>query len=350
MNLPQGLPAEYAGSPLAPAARGLRSEKPHILARLFGTAEAVPSRVCNGFVVGLVLLSGVGAQAQLPPPPPDESFRYRVGVQLVLVPASVTNAQGRAVNDLAQDAFEVFENGQARPIRVFERATSLPLCMAILVDSSLSTFAELEAEKKAISQFVRGALRPQDTAALFEFSGGVRLLADFSNSARTIEIGLATIKVKAGTALYDAILEASARLREQEGRRVLVIISDGNDTTSKADFHAALRALQEAEASVFAMVVQPIRSESGRSVRGEHALISLADLTGGRVFYASRAQEMDRVFAELDEFLRTQYLIGYEPAPPPLRAEYRDIDLRVKGADYTVRHRKGYFVEGVRRR
>ncbi len=297
-----------------------------------------------------LLVAGVAAQAQLPPPPTDESFRYRVGVQLVLVPASVTNAQGKAVNDLAQGAFEVYENGQARPIRVFERSTSMPLRLAILVDASLSTFAELDAEKKAISQFVRGALRPQDTAALYEFSGGVRMLADFSNSARTIEIGLSTIKVKAGTSLYDGILEASARLREQEGRRVLVIISDGNDTTSKADFHAALQALQEAEASVFALVVRPIPGESGRSVRGEHALMSLADLTGGRVYFPSRAQEMDRVFAELDEFLRTQYLIGYEPGPAPLRAEYREIAVRVKETDYTVRHRKGYFVEGVRRK
>lgn len=288
--------------------------------------------------------------AQLPPPPPEESFRYKVGVQLVLVPASVTNAQGRAVNDLAQGAFEVYENGEPRPIRIFERSTSLPLRMALLVDSSLSTFAELEAEKKSISQFVRGALRPQDSAALYEFSGGVRMLADFSNSARTLEIGLSTIKVRAGTALYDAIIEASAALREQEGRRVLVVISDGNDTTSKADFHAALRALQEAEASVFALVVRPIASESGRSVRGEHALMSLAELTGGRVYFPSRAQEMDRVFAELDEFLRTQYLIGYEPAAPPLRAEFREINVRVKETDYTVRHRKGYFVEGTRRR
>ncbi|MGH9814361.1 MAG: VWA domain-containing protein, partial [Candidatus Acidiferrales bacterium] len=127
----------------------------------------------------------MAAEAQLPPPPVDDNFRYKVGVQLVLVPASVTNTQGKAVNDLAQDVFEVYENGQARPIRVFERSTSLPLRMALMVDSSLSTFGELDAEKKAISQFVRGALRPQDTAALYEFSGGVRLLSDFSNSART---------------------------------------------------------------------------------------------------------------------------------------------------------------------
>ena len=334
------------------------AKAPVFLQRSYVRAEAL-TRLARPFagvsrhlllIQAFFLVAGVAAQAQLPPPPTDDNFRYKVGVQLVLVPASVTNTQGKAVNDLAQDVFEVYENGQARPIRVFERSTSLPLRMALMVDSSLSTFGELDAEKKSISQFVRGALRPQDTAALYEFSGGVRMLADFSNSARTLEIGLSTIKVKAGTALYDAIVEASARLREQEGRRVLVVISDGNDTTSQADFHAALRALQEAEASVFALVVRPIASESGRSVRGEHALMSLAELTGGRVYFPSRAQEMDRVFAELDEFLRTQYLIGYEPAPPPVRAEFREISVRVKETDYTVRHRKGYFVEGTRRR
>ncbi len=287
-----------------------------------------------------------GARAQLPPPPASEDFRYKVGVQLVLVPASVSTPVGTALTDLKQDDFEILENGKPRPLKVFEKSVALPLRLVLMLDASLSTASELKTEKAAMVRFIQRVLRPQDTAALCEFSGGVRVLADFSNSAKTLDTALKSVKPKAGTSLYDAIIEASGKLREQTGRRVVVIISDGNDTTSKHDFQAALRAAQEAEVSVFSLVIRPIAGESGRSVRGEHALIQLADLSGGLVFFPTRAGDMDQFFDKLSDFLRTQYLLGYEPAPPGIRAEFRTIEVRVKGgADYRVQHRKGYFVE-----
>ncbi len=299
-------------------------------------------------VVSLVLgVTVAGARAQIPPPPPDaESFRYKVGVQLVLVPTSVSTPVGTALTELKQDDFEVFENGQPRPLKVFEKSVALPLRLVLMLDASLSTANELKTEKAAMVRFIQRVLRPQDTAALYEFSGGVRVLADFSGSAKTLDTALKSVRAKAGTALYDSIIEASGKLQQQSGRRVVVIISDGNDTTSKADFQAALHAAQEAEASVFSLIVRPIPGESGRSVRGEHALITLADLSGGLVFFPASAADMDRFFDKLSDFLRTQYLLGYEPAPPGIRAEFRTIEVRVKGgADYRVQHRKGYFVE-----
>jgi Ca-activated chloride channel family protein len=288
----------------------------------------------------------LSAWAQLPPPPPAEDFRYKVGVQLVLVPTSVSTPVGTALTDLKQDNFEVLENGRPRPLKVFEKSVALPLRLVLMLDASLSTASELKTEKTAMVRFIQRVLRPQDTAALYEFSGGVRMLADFSGSAKTLDTALKNVKPKAGTALYDAVIEASGKLREQSGRRVVVIISDGNDTTSKADFHAALQAAQEAEVSVFSLIVRPIPGESGRSVRGEHALIQLADLTGGLVFFPARAADMDQFFDKVSDFLRTQYLLGYEPAPPGIRAEFRTIEVRVKGIqDYRIQHRKGYFVE-----
>ncbi|MBI2956246.1 MAG: VWA domain-containing protein, partial [Acidobacteria bacterium] len=102
---------------------------------------------------------------------------------------------------------------------------------------------------------------------------------------------------------------------------------------------------QQAEASIFALVVRPIPGESGRSVRGEHALINLAQLTGGQVFFPGGAAELDRFFDQLSELLRTQYLLGYVPAPPSFRPEFRTIEVRVKDGDFRVRHRQGYFAE-----
>jgi len=307
---------------------------------------AVQTRLLRpGVIVGLVLVCGLlvpPARAQEPPP---DSFRYRVDVQLVLLSASVLTPDGRPVTDLGEDAFEVYENGQLRPIKLFERKTALPLQLVLLVDASLSAASELKAQKVAMARFIQRVLLPKDTAALYELSGKSKPVVDFSDSPQKLQEGLQLIKVRAGTALYDAIVEVSAKLKEREGRRVMVVVSDGNDTTSQSDFQAALRAIQEAEATLFALVVRPIPGESGRYVRGEHVLITLSDLTGGRVFFTERVGEMDRFFDELSDLLRTQYLIGYQAGPPGYRSEFRTIEVRIKGQADTVQHRKGYYAE-----
>lgn len=300
-----------------------------------------------------VVLCGVGAflcllltlEAQEPPP---DDYRYRVDVQLVMVSASVTTREGQPVTWLEGDAFEVYEDGQRRPLKVFEKKTALPLQLVLLVDASLSAASQLKQQKMAMARFIRRVLRPQDAAALYEFSGAAHAVVDFSSDPAQLERGLEEIEPSAGTALYDTMIEASAQLEEREGRRVLVLITDGNDTTSEADFHAALRALQEAEATVFALIVRPIPGESGRSVRGEHVLITFAKMTGGRVFYPARAVELDRFFNQLSELLRTQYLLGFQPAARRGRREFRRVEVQVRGGDYIVRHRTGYYTEPQR--
>lgn len=298
----------------------------------------------------LGLAAGVApARAQQPPAPPapPESYRYRINVQLVLVPVSVSVPTGEPVTSLDQSAFEALEDGQPRPIKLFEKETSLPLQLALLVDASLSAANDLKQEKEAMVQFIQRVLRPNDAAALYQLSGKLKPLAKFSDSTATLEKSLRGLRPGAGTALYDAIIEAASELKDRQGRRALVLITDGNDTTSKHNFHDALRAAQEAELSIFSLLVRPIPGESGRSVRGEHVLQEFADMTGGRVFFPGSVTQLDRFFDELSEMLRTQYLIGYEPLPPSPRSEFRTIEIKVKGQDYVVRHRTGYYTEAA---
>ncbi|MGH9804659.1 MAG: VWA domain-containing protein [Candidatus Acidiferrales bacterium] len=297
--------------------------------------------VSAGFFA-LALLCATTAAAQEPPP---DTFRFRVNVQLVLLPTSVSTSDGRSVSDLAQEAFEVYEEGELRPLRLFERQTAIPLQLVVLIDASLSAAVELPAQKDAVARFLRRVARAQDHVAIYQLSGKNRSVADFSNDTPKLLASVKEIREGSGTALYDVLVEASEKLKAREGRRVVVVVSDGNDTTSKSNFQAALRALQEAEVTLFALVVRPIAGESGRSVRGEHTLITLANLTGGRVFFPAGTGELDRFYRELDELLRTQYLLGYQPAPPGFRQEFRLIEVRVKGGDYTVRHRQGYYSE-----
>lgn len=305
-------------------------------------------RLCFSLCGLALVLSLLPARAQQPPPPPpsEDTYRYKVTVGLVLVPASVVSREGKAATDLVQDDFEVYEDGVRRPIKVFERETALPLQLVLMVDASLSTAGELRVEKQAMGRFVRRVLRPRDAAALYDFSGGVRRLVDFSGEAGRLDAGLTRIRPRAGTALYDAVVEASGLLKERQGRRVLVLVTDGTDTTSEKTYADALRAAQQAEATIFSLIIRPILGESGRSVRGEHVLINFAEMTGGRVFFPTGAAGLDPFFDELSELLRTQYLLGYEPAPAEWRARFRTIEVRVKNGDYVVEHRKGYFAEG----
>ena len=181
------------------------------------------------FFVLLVVTPAPGQQA----PPPEDTYRYRVNVGLVLVAASVTTADGLPVTDLGEAAFQVYEDGLLRPVKVFEKKTALPLQLVLMVDASLSAASELDREKLAMTRFIQRVLRPQDAAALYEFSGGARARVDFSNEPKKLEAGLALIKPRAGTALYDAVVEASEKLKAREGRRVLVLVTDGTDTSTK---------------------------------------------------------------------------------------------------------------------
>ncbi|MGH9863127.1 MAG: VWA domain-containing protein, partial [Candidatus Acidiferrales bacterium] len=324
---------------------GAGSERePGDAARARPGPHALVTRLTRPSFAVLVLAACGLFQVRAQPPPP-ESYHVRVDVQLVLVSASVSTRDGHPVTDLGQDSFEVYENGQPRPIQMFERQTALPLQLVLLIDASLSAAKELPVQKEALGRFIQRVLRPLDAAALLQLSSKDRVLAEFSSDGASLQTKLRTIRPHAGTALYDALVEASGKLKDRQGRRVIVVISDGNDTVSKKDFHTALRAIQEAEATLFALVVRPIQGESGRSVRGEHALMTFADLTGGRAFFPAATLELDRFFDELSALLRTQYLIGYQPAPPSYQPEFRTIEVRVKGTDYAVRHRKGYYSE-----
>ncbi len=304
-------------------------------------ATLASSRLIRVVCLCLALFSaGATLPAQVPP---RDTFRYRVDVGLVLVPASVITKEGQPLTTLGRDDFEIYEDGELRPLQVFEKSTQLPLQLALLIDTSLSAAKELPSQKASVSRFISRVLRSEDAAALLDFSGETKTQVEFSSDHALLEAGLKEIKVKAGTALYDAVIEAAALLQEREGRRVMILVTDGNDTTSKSDYHAALRAAQEVEATIYALITRPIAGESGRSVRGEHVLISYAEMTGGQVFFPSVMAELDRFFDELSEVLRTQYLLGFAPGPGAARDDFRTIEVRVKGGGHVVRHRKGYY-------
>ena len=166
----------------------------------------------------------------------------------------------------------------------------------------------------------------------------------FTRNHSTAEHSLKNLKAEAGTSLYDAIYLAAADLESREGRHVMVIVTDGGDTTSAKDFHAALEAAQMADAVLYPVLVMPITNDAGRNIGGENALTTMAMGTGGRVFAPSVGPELDRAFAEILKDLRTQYLLGYYPKDvPPSGNRFHKIEVRVRRPELRVLARNGYY-------
>jgi Ca-activated chloride channel family protein len=273
---------------------------------------------------------------------------FRVDVRLVRVLATVKDASGRLVGSLGKEDFTILDNGAPQEIAVFERHTEQPLAVALLLDNSGSTAKDLKYQLESVNRFVKalfGEGNPKDALSLFTFNYEVRQLTGFTRSAARIGEALKGVRSQAGTALYDAIYLASQEMEQREGRKVIVVVTDGGDTFSSKDFHAALKAAQMADAVIYSILVMPITSDAGRNIGGENALYTLGQRTGGRVFAPSLGAGLDKAFGDILRELRTQYLLGFYPKNTPLSADpFHRLEIRVTG-DLRVSSRNGYYGE-----
>jgi Ca-activated chloride channel family protein len=272
---------------------------------------------------------------------------FRADVRLVRVLATVRNAAGDLVGTLEREDFSVYDNGILQEIAVFERQTEQPLSVALLVDASPSTAKELRYETDSVSRFLKAVFSeggPQDAVALYSFSYDVRLLAGFTRRRERIEAAMRLVKSSSGTSMYDAIYLASRDLELREGRRVIVLITDGGDTTSAKTFRDALEAVQRADAVLYAILVMPVTSDAGRNVGGENALAALASGSAGRVFTPAVGPALDEAFISILRELRTQYFLGYYARGlPPARERYHRLEVKVRNPDLRVSARSGYY-------
>ncbi len=277
----------------------------------------------------------------------DQRGRIRSEVSLVSVLSSVLDKDNRPVVNLTSDQFELYEEGIKQNIEVFEPETQIPLDLTLMIDSSLSEIKELEFEEDAASRFIQKLVRPADRLALYEFADAVTQIAPFSSNVPMLQSALKRIVPGDGTALYDAVyLGAQALGRNPAGRRrVIVLVTDAGETTSRADFETARRAALRADVLLYTIVVRAVKTESGRNTAGEHAVETIADSTGGATYFPNDIHELGAMFDRIDRELRTQYRIAYYPNPHPPAGEYRTIELRVK-CDCKVRSRKAYFSGG----
>src|SRR5437660_924183 len=304
----------------------------------------------------LIILPGLltlpmALPAQEPPhgsePSTEPATTLKVDVKLVNVFVTVTDAHGSPVAGLTKENFTLQEDGREQKISVFDKQSAVPLSIALAVDTSLSTRHDLPLEQASAKRFAHAILRPVDGLSIYSFSEVVHQSTPFTPDLKRIDDAIDHIPVGAATALFDAIYLVSRSLDRRQGRKVIVLITDGGDTVSKVDYKEAVRAAEEAEAIVYSIIVVPIENSAGRETGGEHALIQLSEDTGGKYYYATSTAQLDEAFRKISDELRTQYLLAYYPSQRTSMSQFRRIQVSVAGVSessgYHARHRAGYY-------
>jgi len=268
----------------------------------------------------------------------------KVNVSLVNVLVSVLDDHNRPAPDLPVDAFQISEEGVQQKVDIFEPETKLPLDLALMIDASLSERKEMPFERDAASRFIKQILRPDDRMSVFFFDENVTQLAAFSDNIATLQDAVRRVPDGAGTSIYDAVLLGAHALekRPNDRRRVIVLLTDAGETTSRADFDAARKAALRAEILLYTIVIRPVKNENGRNTAGEHALQTITETTGGAMFFPDSAQELPMIFDRIEQELRTQYRLAYYPDPKGSPNSYRSIEVKVLPG-YTARHRTTYL-------
>ncbi len=292
----------------------------------------------------------VPIERRTPAQAPTETIR--VESRLVNVALNVVDENGAPVGGLTQNDFLLTEDGKPQHIAIFEKESSTPLSIVLALDASESVLSDRGLEREAAKSFLKGLVRPQDRVDLMSFADNVDEVVSFTNDVKSVDGGIGRIQRGEATALYDAIYLASQRLAQapavQGERRVVVLITDGENTTHHGSYDAALEQAQRAGAMIYSLIIVPVAADAGRNEGGEHALIQMAHDTGGKYYYVEDKHDLAPAFAHVSEDLRTQYTIGYyAPQQGKDPSGLRQIGLQLKDpalrSRYTLRYRTSYY-------
>ncbi len=296
----------------------------------------------------------------------------KVNVNVVTVYFNVKGKHGALIPNLTKNDFVVTEDGKPQTIKYFAAESNQPLTLGLMIDTSGSQQNVLGMEQDAGAEFLNQVLTPKDLAFLIGFDINVDLLQDFTSSGRDLRAALRKTRINTGggggaagipglgqgpvpvsrpkgTLLYDAIyLAAHDKLREQVGRKAMIILTDGQDEGSQENLPEAIEAAQKADAMCYVILIADRGFYSqGGFYGGDSAMRRLAEETGGRVInVGNKPEKLRAAFDEISKELRTQYMIGYTPTNQTADGTYRKVDVRTVDKEYKVQARKGYYAPG----
>jgi Ca-activated chloride channel family protein len=272
---------------------------------------------------------------------------YRVSVDLVNVFCSVYDKDTKSfVTNLSSEDFSIFEDGQKQEIKNFARETNQPLTVALLVDTSQSVAPKLKFEQEAATNFFYTVLKESDRAVLVEFNSAVSLLQDFTGDPNKLEKMIGTLQAAGNTALYDAIVRiCDEKLIRETGRKTIIILSDGDDSSSSETLERATAMAQMAEATIYSVSINRggFFGVGGDTRTGDDVLKELATATGGKALFPFQVEELEGAFRDISQELRSQYSLGYISSNPKHDGSYRRLEIRATDRNLKLNYRKGYF-------
>ena len=277
---------------------------------------------------------------------PGESSQIKVRVELVNVLTTVTDKKNRLVTDLTKDDFRIFEDGKPQEIRFFSRETDLPLRIGLLLDTSNSIRDRLSFEQEAASDFLNAAVRPgKDLVFLVSFDVEPQLVQDYTDDIEKLSNSIQGLRAGGVTSLYDAVFfSCKEKLLffpppEPYLRRVMIVVSDGQDNKSVHTQDEAISMAQKAEVTIYTIST----NRSGAEGRGDKVLRRLAEETGGHVFLPFEAGDLEASFQEIARELRSQYSLAYVSTNTSRDGTFRKIAIQPVDANLHVRAKNGYF-------
>jgi len=268
----------------------------------------------------------------------SSEFLEEIEVDLVELYTTVTDRSGALVDDLPQERFRVLDNGRPQRISKFEMVRDLPLTMGVVIDTSGSMRESIGEAKHAAADFLRAVMTPKDRAFAVGFSDRPAMLMPLTPDAHALEVAFRDLPAIGNTALHDALVYSLYQFRGIRGRKAMVLLSDGDDTSSLVPFADALAFAQRSGVSIYTIGLGVGAGSVG--IRGK--LAKLAEETGGRVFYVDKADALDTVYDQIERELRSQYLIAFAPDPSPKEGERHTVEVEVEGAGLKARTARGY--------
>lgn len=298
-------------------------------------------RLSSSFVL---LTTSLLLPAQTPPPAaPDEIPTFKTGTNQVVLHATVADKSGKLITNIPESAFHVFENGTEQPLNLFRRE-DVPVSMGIIIDNS-GSMREKRAKVAAASMALVRASNPQDEVFIVNFNDDVYLDCPLTSEPKKLEEALDRIDAKGGTAMRDAISESIDYVKQhgKKDKKVLLVVTDGNDNTSNESLEQLVRKARQSEVLVYSIGL--LNEEEPREAsKAKRALKSLAEASGGNVYYPKDLPEIDRVTPQIAHEIRNQYILGYLPTNTNMDGTFRKVNVVVKGfGNPTVRTRNGYY-------
>ena len=276
---------------------------------------------------------------------------FRASVEVVSLSVTVTDPDGRHVGNLTAEDFTILENGKPQQTVFFSRA-AVSLSVSILIDSSASMEGRLPEAQEAATEFVE-RLRPDDVAEVIDFDTRARVLQPLTGDRDMLKAAIQRVTVGGSTALNNAVyiaLRQFEKLRAQDRdeirRQIIVVLSDGEDTSSLVGFEELSDLSRRSHTVIYpiGLGLDVLRPAQGRAT-GTFALRRLAQETGGRLFLPQRTEDLSNVYGQISDELTSQYVLGYKPTNSQHDGAWRTITIRVNRPDVIVRTRPGYFAQ-----